>query len=68
MALLIRNMPAAPDPDADVLLLMLAPVYVRDLLAGQAADLALAFGVVAGTVVAMGLFALRGLRSAENAA
>jgi ABC-2 type transport system permease protein len=39
----------------------------RDLLAGQAADLALAFGVVGGLVIAMGLFALRGLRSAEAA-
>jgi ABC-2 type transport system permease protein len=39
----------------------------RDLLAGQAADLVLAFGVLAALAAAMAAFALRGLRSAESA-
>ena len=39
----------------------------RDLIAGQGADLALAAVVIAGLVAVMGLFSLRGLRSAETA-
>jgi hypothetical protein len=40
---------------------------VRDLLAGQPADLALAFGAAAGLGVLFVLWAWRGLRRAEAA-
>lgn len=39
----------------------------RDLLAGEAADIGLAIAVIAGLLVLLSAFALRGLRSAEAA-